>query len=64
MKGRVSIRIRYRESGKLRTDTGNDIGNMVPEPRGRGAMALRFRRVRPLAREAVETLIFRVLRSR
>ena len=33
---------------------GNDIANMVPEPRGRGAWALRFRRVRPLAREAVD----------
>ncbi len=29
---------------------GNDIANMVPEPRGRGARALRFRRVRPLKR--------------
>ena len=33
---------------------GNDIANMVPEPRGRGAKALRFRRVRPIPRRAVE----------
>ena len=44
-------RIRVAENG-----AGNDIVNMVPELRGRGAQALRFRRVRPLERKAVDLI--------